>query len=150
MLERLGVVVGHLPGYTKLAWNLLRDPRLSQGQRTTIFLGLGYLALPFDLVPGIIPVAGQLDDLAAILLALRTVTRALPPAVADAHLRDAGLAWRDLDDDLQTLGATALWLVERVGGWVLRLAGKAAGAVWRGATNTLDLTARPTRRLPTR
>ncbi|MHB1133709.1 MAG: YkvA family protein [Chloroflexota bacterium] len=150
MLERLGVVISHLPGYTRLAWRLLRDPRLSQGQRTTIYLGLGYLALPFDFVPGIIPVAGQMDDLAAVILALRSVTRGLPPEVASEHLRGTGLALRDMDDDLKTLGATALWLVERIGGWALRLAGQAAGALWRGAAGTLDLASRRGQRAPTR
>jgi uncharacterized membrane protein YkvA (DUF1232 family) len=36
---------------------------------------LGYLALPFDLVPDFVPVAGQLDDVLIVALVLRRLLR---------------------------------------------------------------------------
>ena len=36
---------------------------------------VGYLALPFDIVPDFIPVAGHLDDALMVALALRVVLR---------------------------------------------------------------------------
>jgi uncharacterized membrane protein YkvA (DUF1232 family) len=36
---------------------------------------VGYLALPFDLVPDFIPVAGQLDDVLIVALVLRRFLR---------------------------------------------------------------------------
>lgn len=36
---------------------------------------IGYLALPIDLVPDLIPVVGQLDDALLVVIVLRTVLR---------------------------------------------------------------------------
>ena len=60
-----------VPDCIVLVTRLLRDPRVPR-RRKLILLGLvGYLALPFDLVPDFIPVAGQLDDAIIVALVLR-------------------------------------------------------------------------------
>jgi uncharacterized membrane protein YkvA (DUF1232 family) len=130
-LVGFALVLLHLPNYTRLAWGLLRDGQLSAGQRATVLAGIGYLALPIDLVPGIIPVAGQLDDLAAILLALRAVVRSLPPQERSRHLAAAELTSAAIDRDLLALGLTAVWLVGRVGGFLVRVLGDVAGGTAR-------------------
>src|SRR5436190_21830111 len=57
-----------IPDCIVLVTRLAREPRVPR-RRKLLLLGLvGYLPLPFDLVPDFIPVAGQLDD--AILVAL--------------------------------------------------------------------------------
>ena len=76
--ERLMALVRRLPRYVRLAWRLGRDPRLCVGARVAVMGAAAYLASPIDLVPGIIPVAGQLDDAAVALLALRFALRGLP------------------------------------------------------------------------
>lgn len=128
-LARFGEVLVHLPNYTRLGWGLFADERVPGRQKATLAAGLGYLALPLDLVPGIIPVAGQLDDLAAVLLALRSVVRALPSDVTGDHLARAGLTQADLDRDLRSLGVTAIWLAYRGGRLVLGAVTFAAGMV---------------------
>ncbi|MEA2312478.1 MAG: hypothetical protein QOE28_2446 [Solirubrobacteraceae bacterium] len=50
-----------------------------------IVLLLGYLALPFDLVPDFIPVAGQLDDALAVALTLRFLLRSGGAEVLAEH-----------------------------------------------------------------
>ena len=74
-----------------------------------------YTISPIDLVPGFIPVAGQLDDLIVLLLALRTAVRACPADVAEAQLARAGLRREDFDGDLAAARDTAIWLAGK--GW---------------------------------
>jgi uncharacterized membrane protein YkvA (DUF1232 family) len=45
----------------------------------------GYLALPFDLVPDFIPVAGQLDDVVIVALVLRRLLRGGGEALVREH-----------------------------------------------------------------
>ncbi|HLE88667.1 MAG TPA: YkvA family protein [Candidatus Limnocylindria bacterium] len=113
--ERFLELVRRLPAYGRLAWRLARDPRLSRGRRTAVAGAAAYLVSPIDLVPGIIPVAGQLDDAAVALLGLRFALRGLPPAERQAHLEAAGLVAADLDRDLRTVRSGAAWLLRRGG-----------------------------------
>lgn len=96
-------VVRRLPAYTRLAYGLMREPALQARHKALLLGGVAYLLSPFDLIPGFIPVVGQLDDLAVTLWTLRQVLRAAPPAVSERHLRDRGLDWEILDEDLQRI-----------------------------------------------
>jgi uncharacterized membrane protein YkvA (DUF1232 family) len=53
------------------AWRLLRDPRTPTALKLIPAFGLVYVLFPVDLVPDLVPGAGQLDDVAVLLLALR-------------------------------------------------------------------------------
>lgn len=65
-----------VPDSVVLVTRLARDPRVPR-RRKALLLGLvAYLASPIDLVPDVIPVAGQLDDAIVVALVLRRVVRA--------------------------------------------------------------------------
>jgi uncharacterized membrane protein YkvA (DUF1232 family) len=103
--------VGRLPLYLRLAKGLVADPQISKSRKVALGLGLAYAVSPFDLIPGIIPVLGQLDDLGALLLAVRTTLNGCTPEQAAEHLERAGLSASALDADIHTVQVAAVWLV---------------------------------------
>jgi uncharacterized membrane protein YkvA (DUF1232 family) len=68
-------VVRFIPDCVVLVGRLLRDPRVPRRHKLLLGALVGYLALPFDLVPDFIPVAGYLDDALLVALTLRAVMR---------------------------------------------------------------------------
>jgi uncharacterized membrane protein YkvA (DUF1232 family) len=90
----IGDAVRLLPDLLKLVARLARDRSLPRRVRISLWLLLGYLALPFDVVPDVIPVIGYADDAIVIALVLRTVVRASGADAVRRHWSgsDNGLA----------------------------------------------------------
>ena len=129
-LERFWATLRRLPRYLQLVAGLLRDGRVPARAKAVLAVGGIYTASPIDLVPGLIPVAGQLDDLFVLLYAVRQAVRFSPPDVAVDHLDRCGITLIELDEDLTTLRATAKWLAAkgvRAGG---RLATQSGRLLW--------------------
>ncbi len=110
VLDRFWVAIKRLPKYLKLAANLARDNQVPVTSKAALVVGGLYTISPIDLVPGIIPVAGQLDDLAVLLFTIRTAIRSCPADVAARHLERAGIAAEDFDADLDSVRETVFWL----------------------------------------
>jgi uncharacterized membrane protein YkvA (DUF1232 family) len=109
--DRVGATIRRMPAYLKLSWRLGRDPLLSRARRMAVVGAAGYLASPVDLVPGVIPVIGQLDDIAFALGALKFALAGLDAERRHEHLAAVGLEDGDLTEDLRTVGATSAWMV---------------------------------------
>ncbi len=102
-LEAFWQVVKRLPTYGRLVVALARDRRIPARARVFLAGGGMYLVSPVDLVPGIIPVAGQIDDVYIALMAVRQALRTSPEEVAEEHLTRYGLTTDTIDDDLATI-----------------------------------------------
>jgi uncharacterized membrane protein YkvA (DUF1232 family) len=64
-----------LPDLLRLLRRLLADGTLPTGVRVRVALLVAYLAVPFDLVPDVVPVIGYADDAVVVALVLRSVVR---------------------------------------------------------------------------
>jgi len=68
-----------LPDLLRLLRRLAGDARVPRAARVRLWLLLGYLAIPIDLVPDFVPVLGYADDAIIVSLVLRSVGyRAVP------------------------------------------------------------------------
>jgi uncharacterized membrane protein YkvA (DUF1232 family) len=81
-----GNIFRELVQQVKLAYNLMLDPRVNAVAKLIPFAALGYLLLPIDISPDVIPVLGQLDDVAVLIFGLRMFFEFAPQEVVAEHL----------------------------------------------------------------
>ena len=84
MLLRSGRL-GDLIRDGRLALKLLRDPRVPLWPKAAAGLAVLYVLSPLNLVPDFIPLAGQLDDVAVLLMGIEAVIRMAPQGIVDEH-----------------------------------------------------------------
>jgi uncharacterized membrane protein YkvA (DUF1232 family) len=142
-----------VPSYGLLAWRLGRDPALAPSRRGALIGAAAYLASPIDVVPGIIPLLGQLDDLLVLVVALRFALSGMTPQQREVHLLAAGLSEETLSADEKALRDIGRWAVvsaaiaarevSRVGLRVSARTGRRVVAVGR---SSLDAASRTVRR----
>lgn len=123
--------VKRLPAYLKLVSGLAHDPEVPTQAKAVLGVGGGYAISPIDLVPGIIPVAGQMDDLYVMLTALQQAVKMTPAQVADRHLATAGLTREQIETDLKAVRE----LVRIAVVTSLKFGGKTLGRLSRAATS---------------
>jgi uncharacterized membrane protein YkvA (DUF1232 family) len=128
--QDLWPVFKRMPAYAKLIKLLASDPRLSGMQKTKLAAGLGYMVSPIDLIPGFIPVLGQLDDVLAVLIVLRNVLRSSPREIVEPYLIQTELTRELIDEDIGTsarvLRAASITLAKKTGRGIVK-AGRFVG-----------------------
>jgi uncharacterized membrane protein YkvA (DUF1232 family) len=73
------------PDFVVLFRRLLADPRVSRRRKLVLAALIPYLAMPIDLVPDFVPVAGYLDDALIVAFVLRHVLRGSGPEPIEEH-----------------------------------------------------------------
>jgi uncharacterized membrane protein YkvA (DUF1232 family) len=73
------------PRLVRLVWRLTRDPRVPARTKAMLFVLVGYLASPIDLIPDFIAGLGQVDDLVIAALALDQILNRVPDEVVREH-----------------------------------------------------------------
>jgi uncharacterized membrane protein YkvA (DUF1232 family) len=76
---------GFVPDCAILFARLVRDPRVARRHKVLLVVLLGYLSMPFDLIPDFIPVVGALDDAIIVAIVLRMLFRSAGPDLVRQH-----------------------------------------------------------------
>lgn len=84
MFKRLTLLWRVLRGDARRLWRALRHPAAPVWLKVGVALIVLYVLSPIDLIPDFIPVAGWLDDLVLVPLAMRWLLDRLPAEVAAA------------------------------------------------------------------
>lgn len=93
-------LASRMPMYGRLILALLRDERIPTSQKAVLGLAVGYLALPIDLIPEVIPILGALDDVAVAVLAIDVFLERVPRPLLDEKLAELEIDRAELDKDL--------------------------------------------------
>lgn len=100
---RLAQLVWKLPTYARVIWGMLRDRRTPAYLKLLLGAALVYLVTPLDLIPDMVPIIGQADDLTVLLLVLDLFLANAPAEVLAEHWERAEAGTAQLDTDLAQL-----------------------------------------------
>ena len=71
----------------QLVWRLLADARVPVLPKLIIPLVIVYVVSPIDLIPDVMPIVGQMDDLAVIFMGIRFFIELCPADIVMEHRR---------------------------------------------------------------
>ena len=75
----------------KLAYWLIRQQDVPIVTKLLPILAVLYVILPVDFIPDLIPVLGQLDDIALLMLGIRAFLHLAPPEVVGRYEAEIGV-----------------------------------------------------------
>lgn len=76
---------GQLIEQVRLSWALLLDSRVPWVLKLIPLGAVAYVISPIDVIPDIIPILGQLDDIGIIMTALRVFNSVAPADIVAEH-----------------------------------------------------------------
>lgn len=105
--QLLGEAVLALPQLVLLLGRLLRDPFVPRRRKLTLGFACAYLAVPVDLIPDMIPVIGQIDDVIVLAFGIHRLMEAVPRETRQTY-------WEGSEDVFDLIDALVTWLAEMV------------------------------------
>lgn len=117
MLDRLRWfkrLVRDLPQQLRLAYCLLRDPRVPIAPRAAVVAAFGLILTPVVDLPAALPLIGELDVLALSLLTLRVFIALCPSEVVEEQERLIAEGRSRFDDDVRAGERLALLIWRRL------------------------------------
>lgn len=81
MLEKLKQIAARLKAEFVFYQRLQKHPQTPKLAKALLWLAIGYVLMPFDLIPDFIPIIGQLDELVIIPILLYCALKLTPQAV---------------------------------------------------------------------
>ena len=81
LVEKLKAIAAQLKAEFDFYRRLQQHPQTPKLAKALLWLAIGYLLMPFDLIPDFLPVIGQLDELVIIPILLYWAIKVTPQAV---------------------------------------------------------------------
>ncbi|PPD56610.1 MAG: hypothetical protein CTY10_03375 [Methylotenera sp.] len=81
MLENLKQIAARLKAEFVFYQRLQKHPQTPKLAKALLWLAIGYVLMPFDLIPDFIPIIGQLDEMVIIPILLYCALKLTPQAV---------------------------------------------------------------------
>ena len=76
-----------MTGIPRLVFRLMMDRRVPLWTKFIIPAGIGYVILPIDVLPDMVPALGRIDDLLAIVFSIGLFLALAPGKVLSEHIR---------------------------------------------------------------
>ena len=90
MLEKLKQIGARLKVEFNFYQRLQKHPQTPKLAKALLWLAIGYVLMPFDLIPDFLPIIGQLDEVVIIPLLLYGALKLTPVAiVAECRMESA-------------------------------------------------------------
>jgi len=84
MLEKLKRIAARLKAEFVFYQRLQKHPQTPKLAKALLWLAIGYVLMPFDLIPDFLPVIGQLDELVIVPLLLYWALKLTPADIVEA------------------------------------------------------------------
>ncbi len=85
MLDGLKTTVRNVKKEIRIYQNVAKDERTPRLGKFFLGLAMGYVLLPFDLIPDFIPIIGYCDDVVIIPLLFWIALKLIPKEIIDDH-----------------------------------------------------------------